>query len=108
MTATLTLPEKTAREDGISGYAVTKMGDKETSNREPVEIITYVDGYTIQLGIDRVVTLVTTSDANRVVVYSERDTEMITFPLSLKAGQSATLYPVDHPDIPAGAVKVNL
>lgn len=107
MTTTLTMPEKTAREDGISGYAVTLMGSKETSNREPVEIVTYVDDYTIQIGIDRVVELTATETTNRVVVYSERHTEMITFPLKMKAGDTATLYPIDHPEAPPNAAKVN-
>lgn len=95
-TATLTKPEKTTREDGISGYAVTMMNKEETSNREDVEIISHYTEDAVIVGIDRVVTLTATKKTNRVVVFSERKVEMITHDLEMEPGDSVILYPVNH------------
>jgi hypothetical protein len=101
-TATLTKPEATTREDGVSGYAVTLLDTAETSQREPVHIITnFCNHGEMTLGVDRVVTLKARSLTNRVVVFSERDTEMITYEVHMPHGGTVVIYPVGHgPDTP--------
>lgn len=94
-TATLTKPDTPTREDGITGYAVTLMGTEETSTREPVNIIThFCDHHNMTLGVDRVVTLKAIGTTNRVVVFSERDVEMISHDVKMPHGGTVVIYPV--------------
>lgn len=94
-TATLIRPIVTEREDGISGYAVSLLNDKETSVREPVHIIThFCEHHHMALSVDRVVTLKADGRTNRVVVFSERDVEMITYEVNMPTGGTVVIYPV--------------
>lgn len=100
MTATLTKEKETVRQDGIPGYAVTLCGQEETSEREPVEISTYAQGWNISITIDRVVTLNVDEISSRVSIFSERGVEMAGFDLKLEPGDQVILYPADHPNAP--------
>lgn len=101
-TATLVRPETrtTAREDGVSGYAVTLHGTKETSKREPVQIVTHVNEVGILIGIDRIVVLQVEATSNRVAIYSDEGTEMMSNDCDMAAGDTVTLYPVNDDNIP--------
>lgn len=104
MTATLTKTETPVREDGVSGYAVSMDGPKETSTREPVEIVTTITQRGIELGMDRVVTLHVEAVSNRIAVFSERGTEMITHICRVHEGVTVVMYPSGHPEAPANAI----
>lgn len=97
-TATLTKPESTTRMDGTPGFAVAMTKGKETSQREEVEIVPCFNEQGVLLGIDRVVELHIDAETERVAVFSNRGTEMITVWKRMCAGSTAWLYPVGHPD----------
>jgi hypothetical protein len=100
--ATLEKPETQTptREDGVSGYAVTLNGNKETSKREPVQIVTHVNDIGLLIGIDRTVVLLVEATSNRVAVYSDEGTEMMSNDCDMTPGDTVTLYPVHTDNIP--------
>lgn len=98
--ATLTKPEETTREDGVSGYAAMMMDTKETSKREMVQIVAHIcEHHEMTLSVDKTVKLYSAHATNRVVVFSDSDTEMIVYAVDMPKGGTVIIYPAgEKPD----------